>query len=275
MHDALPIPVNTPDMDVSPGFWHRFGQHLLRGIRLAGDGITTAIESVDKDLRRDLLQMPLLGLTVLGPREAPIRARPDDGHRPIVFLHGLGGHRGNFLPMRGWLGLHGRRRGYAIGMTPGVSLATLGRELSVVIEEILAINGLSEDGQVDIVAHSMGGVVARLAMLELTTLQRVHTLITLGTPHAGTQLARLGGTDRCHDLRPDSPVMAALAMQTPWRGPARLICLWSASDPIMQPAETAMVDGAESRMMAAHNHTDYLLKKSVWKVVLTDLNRAC
>jgi pimeloyl-ACP methyl ester carboxylesterase len=270
MNDLIHVPVVTPPLDVGPGFWSRFGQQMLRAARAAGEGITAAIESVDADLRRDLLQMPILGLTVLGPRHAPIRALPDDGHRPMVFLHGLGGHRGNFLPMRGWLGMKGRRRGYAVGLRAGADLMTLGRELSAVIEEILEVNGIP-DGQVDIVAHSMGGVVARLALLEIATLSRVHTLITLGTPHAGTQIARLGGTHRCHDLRPGSPVMQALSVQLPWRGPPRLVCLWSASDPIMQPAETAVVDGAEGCVMEAHNHTDYLLRRSVWEVVLDRL----
>ena len=271
MSEALPVPVISDTIDSDPGFWQRFGQQLYRCAVVAGEGITTAVESVDADLRRDLMQMPLLALTVLGPRMAPIRALSDDGQRPIVFLHGLGGHRGNFLPMRSWLGLKGRRRGYSIGLTPGEDLMTLGRQLSTVISEIIAINGLPEDAQVDIVAHSMGGVVARLALLEVATLSRVHTLVTLGTPHSGTQIARLGGTHRCHDLRPDSPVMQALSIQLPWRGPTRMVCLWSESDPIMQPAETAQVSGADNRIMKDHNHTDYLLKKSAWRVILDAL----
>jgi len=257
-------------MDV-PGFWQRFGQQAWRCARAVGSGVTTAIESVDPDLRRDLLQMPVLGLTVLGPRHAPIRALSDDGHRPMIFLHGLGGHRGNFSPMRTWLALKGRRRGYAIGLKSGADLMTLGRQLSAAIEEVLSINGLGSDGQVDIVAHSMGGVVARLALLDVYTLQRVRTLVTLGTPHAGTQIARLGGTHRCQDLRPGSRVMESLAVQLPWHGPTRLVCLWSAADPIMQPAETAVVDGAHGVVMEAHNHTDYLLRKSAWEVVLREL----
>ena len=267
MSEALPVPapLSAPPEE-PPGFWSLAGQQLRLCAQALGAGVTTAIESIDADLRRELLQMPVLALTVLGPRHVPIRALPDDGHRPLVFLHGLGGHRGNFLPMRSWLGLQGRRRGYAIGLQSGVDLMTLGRQLSTTIDQILTANRIP-DGQVDIVAHSMGGVVARLALLEVATLQRVHTLVTLGTPHQGTQLARLGGTQRCHDLRPESPVMSALSVQLPWRGPTRLVCLWSRADPIMQPAETAMVEGAYDVVMAAHNHTDYLLRKSAWRAV--------
>ena len=267
MNDLLPVPAVSPHLEPAPGFWHRLSAQAMRLAHAAGEGISTAIESVDADLRRDLLQMPLLGLTVLGPRYAPIRALPDDGHRPILFLHGLGGHRGNFLPMRAWLGLKGRRRGYAIGLTAGSDLMTLGRELSAAIEDVLSINGLSDSGQVDIVAHSMGGVVARLALLEVGTMQRVHTLITLGTPHAGTQLARLGGTGRCRDLRPGSLVMEALSVQVPWRGPTRLVCLWSEADPIMMPAGTAVVEGSAG-VLVEGVHTDSLLRKEVWTVIL-------
>jgi pimeloyl-ACP methyl ester carboxylesterase len=270
MNAVIPA-TTTTEVEQGPSFWARLGQALQAGSRQLSQGVSSVAGLIDADLRRDLLQMPLLALTVIGPRYAPIRALPDDGHRPILFLHGLGGHRGNFLPMRAWLGMRGRRRGYAIGMTAGVDLMTLGKELSSLIETILDVNGLPADAQVDIVAHSMGGVVARLALLEVGSLARVHTLVTLGTPHSGTQIARLGGTHRCHDLRPGSPVMAALAAQLPWRGPTQLVCLWSVDDPIMQPAQTAQVDGADNRLLEAHNHTDYLLKVSAWKHILAAL----
>ncbi len=40
--------------------------------------------------------------------------------------------------------------------------------------------------QVDILAHSMGGLVARKYISDATRAQKVHTLVELGTPHVGT-----------------------------------------------------------------------------------------
>lgn len=44
------------------------------------------------------------------------------------------------------------------------------------------------EGKIDIVAHSMGGIIARLYIQEFGGSARVHTLVTLGTPHRGSIL---------------------------------------------------------------------------------------
>ena len=46
---------------------------------------------------------------------------------------------------------------------------------------------------------------------ELGCAARGRTLVTLGTPHAGTQAARFAGTSRCQELRPGSEVMQRIA----------------------------------------------------------------
>ncbi len=266
----------TPSLHIdlspaAPGFWTLLGQGIVAGAQRVGAGMSAAFHAVDPDARHDIAQLPLLALTVLGPRHAPIAPLPDDGHRTLLFIHGLGGHRGNFLPMRLWLGLRGRRRGYSIGLPPGDDLQHLGRWLCALIDEIVQVNDLPDDAQVDIIAHSMGGVVARLAALEVHTAQRISTLITLGTPHAGTGAARFAATARCRDLRQGSAVMQRLAAQVPWSGHPRLICFWSASDPMMQPERTAQVPGADNRHLRGHSHTDYLLKPTAFAAVLDAL----
>jgi pimeloyl-ACP methyl ester carboxylesterase len=268
-------PVYVPHVEASapeiPGFWQTLGRGLVDGARRVGAGFSAAFHAVDPDARRDIAQMPLLALTVLGPRHAPIRAQSDDGARPIVYVHGLGGHRGNFLPMRSWLWPRGRRRAYAVGLPGDGDLVDLGRHLGDVIREVIAVNDLPDDAQVDIVAHSMGGVIARLAITELAIAARVHTLVTLGTPHAGTHSARFAGTIRCQDLRPDSPVTMTLRAQEPWSGGPRLVAFWSRSDPLMQPAETARVEGADNREVPGTTHIEYMLSRDVWAEVLDAL----
>ncbi len=258
----------APDAGPSgPGFWSTVGQGLLRGARAAGSGMRAAVEAVDPDARRDLARLPVLGLASLGPRTAPVRAKGPDGHRPVICVHGLGGHRANFRMMRAWMALQGRRRTYAVGLPPGLPLAELGRELVHYIEEVVAINGLGPDDQVDIVAHSMGGLVARLALLDVDLVPRVHTLLTLGTPPHGTQAARVTAHDRARELRPGSPVMQSIAGQLPWHGSVRLVCLWSHADPLMQPATTARVEGAVNRELSTLTHTQYLLERAAFRAV--------
>lgn len=219
--------------------------------------------SVDPDARRDLAWMPVVALASIGSWYPEPVALPDDGHRPVIFVHGLAGYRGNFLPMRTWLRVQGRTRTYAVGLR-GRTIPDMADELQVYIAHVLAVNDLPDDAQVDLVAHSLGGVVSRLALHEAHTARRVHTLITLGSPHNGTFAARFAGGPITRELRRDSVVMQTLRRDAPWRRRTRLVCFWSASDPLMQPAETATVDGADNREIDGFSHLDWLMRKQAW-----------
>jgi triacylglycerol esterase/lipase EstA (alpha/beta hydrolase family) len=239
----------------------------LRGV---GGATRTAVLAIDPDIRRDLARWPLMGLISAGPRHRPVVARRDDGARPIVFVHGLGGHPGNFLPLKTFLGLRGRSRTYAVGLS-AKGLEGKAAQLRAYIAQVVEANGLGDDDRIDLVGHSQGGVVARLALLDLETSMRVANLVTMGSPHGGTQAARFAGLEDCYDLRPGSAVMEALATQLPWHGATRLVCFWSESDPIMQPARTAAVDGAINREVEGYSHLDWILKKESWRAVQREL----
>lgn len=256
-----------PAVIPGPSIWDVLG----RGVRAAGRGISSAVQAVDSDVRADLARAPLLGLTLLTAKHRPIVALPDDGHRPMILVHGLGGHRGNFSPMRGWFALQGRRRTYSLGLPEG-PLGALGDRLVETLAEVVEVNGLGSEQRIDIVAHSMGGLVARLALLDVETTNQVHTLVTLGTPHSGTHAARFAGSGRARDLRPDSDVLERLSGQAPWSGPTRLVCLWSKADPLMQPAETARMPGAEHVELPEMTHLQYLLDRRAWREVAAALS---
>ena len=219
--------------------------------------------SVDPDARRDLAWMPVVALASVGPWRPPPKPLADDGHRPVVFVHGLAGYRGNFLPMRSWLRLHGRTRTYAVGLS-GRTIPEMAAELQRYVAEVVAVNGLPADAQIDLVAHSMGGLVSRLALHDQATAARVHTLVTLGSPHGGTHAARFAGGPITTSLRRDSDLMAELERDRPWQRPTRLVCYWSSSDPLMQPAETATLDGADNREVQGFSHLDWLMRRQAW-----------
>lgn len=267
--------VLVPRTDTPPEsldtLWSRLGQGLVGAACAVGRGFSTAFHAVDPDIRRDLAQMPLLAVTLLAPGYKAPAALPDDGRRPVIYVHGLGGHRGNFLYLNGWLRTRGHRRCYAVGFPNGGRLTDLGRGLADFIDQVIAVNGLGADAQVDLVTHSMGGLVARLAVEELGAASRVATVVTLGTPHRGTHAARFAGTDHTLDLRPDSDLMARLRLQEPWNRGPRLVCFWSTSDPLMQPSETAQVSGADNRDLPGMSHINYLLKPTAWKAVAAAL----
>jgi pimeloyl-ACP methyl ester carboxylesterase len=236
------------------------GKATGRAAAWVGRGVAAAYLSIDPDVRMHLADVPLLAPTLLARREQIVEALPDDGRAPIVCVHGLAGHPQNFLGLRAVMWLHGRRRFYTFGYDEREPLERAAEGLARTLHEVARVNGLAADARVDLVAHSMGGLVARLALLDGAFAARVRTFVTLGTPHHGTLAARFIATSRGLDLRPGSPVLERVAAQVPWRSPPRLVAFWSPADVLMLPATTARVDGADNREIPGVSHVGYLTR---------------
>ncbi|MER6348824.1 esterase/lipase family protein [Streptomyces sp. NPDC001595] len=165
----------------------------------------------------------------------PANVRP-----PVVLLHGFIDNRSVFVLLRRSLAQLGVRHLASLNYSPltcdvRTAAALLGRH----IEEICERTG---SDRVDVVGHSLGGLIARYYVQRLGGDRRVRTLITLGTPHSGTRVARLANAHPIvRQMRPTSDVIEELA------GPApgcrtRFVCFWSDLDHVMVPPEAARLD---------------------------------
>ncbi len=77
----------------------------------------------------------------------------------------------------------------------GRRISTNGRNFSQVLQDLVSNN--PDISQIDLIGHSMGGLVARSALFYgkqqgFDWVQRVGNLITLGSPHHGASLERIG-----------------------------------------------------------------------------------
>ena len=63
----------------------------------------SAYHSVDPDLRTHPAQLPLMAR---GQRGTAVPLLPDDGHHPVLVIHGLGGGPDSSLPMRTQFSFH-------------------------------------------------------------------------------------------------------------------------------------------------------------------------
>jgi triacylglycerol lipase len=115
--------------------------------------------------------------------------RPLQTRHPIVLAHGWGGLEG-LLPVRlGYSYFRGipdalRARGHEVhiaSVSPTASIELRAKQLADQISRI--------DRRVNIIAHSMGGLDARLALSRFGLHEHVASLTTIGTPHHGTPLA--------------------------------------------------------------------------------------
>jgi pimeloyl-ACP methyl ester carboxylesterase len=158
---------------------------------------------------------------------------------PILLVHGMADNRSVFTLLR--LGL--RRRGFGRVTTMNYSILTgdirtAAAQLAQEVETLVAETGYE---RIHVVGHSMGGLIARYYVTRLGGDERVHTLVTLGTPHHGTYLAYGWPSQITKQLRPGSPLMRELA--GPVRGcRTRFLCYWSDIDQLMFPQRTAALD---------------------------------
>ena len=182
--------------------------------------------------RRDLAGLsPLQRGLVVGDVEA--------SGTPILLVHGMVDNRSIFTVLRRGLRRRGFRRVLAINYSPLTSDVRLAAtNLATRVEQICAETGFE---RIHLIGHSMGGLVARYYVQRLDGDARVHTLVTLGTPHGGTKAARLIPHRLARQLRPDSELVAELCEPAPDCA-TRFLAVWSDLDQMMVPKRAARID---------------------------------
>jgi triacylglycerol lipase len=158
---------------------------------------------------------------------------------PILLVHGLVDNRSVFT----WLRRALRRRGFGQIATMNYHVFThdvraAARRLGATVEALCEETGYE---RIHVIGHSMGGVIARYYVQRMGGDARVHTLVTLGSPHAGTRAAHLLPGGVCRQLTPSSDIVAELALPAP-DCRTRFVAFWSDLDALMSPKRTARID---------------------------------
>ena len=210
-------------LDAAPLAAGLFALAALLAVRIAVTGVTfvfawkyrstTSRLSVAQAIRMFFGECAafIVNFVVISPFErwwmGSDRLPPGAGRPPLLLIHGYGCSRAAWW----WY----RRRLEAAGWT----VATLNLEpiytnienfVAPVADRVDAVLAATGATRLVLVGHSMGGLVAR-AYLRRHGSARVARLITLGTPHAGSELARLGLGENARQMRPDNPWLNALA----------------------------------------------------------------
>ncbi|MFE3636674.1 esterase/lipase family protein [Streptomyces sp. NPDC059168] len=165
---------------------------------------------------------------------------PDRHGPPVVLLHGFIDNRSVFVLLRRSLARSGRQRVESLNYSPltcdiRIAAELLGRH----VEEICERTGST---RVDIVGHSLGGLIARYYTQCLGGDVRVRTLVTLGTPHSGTRAMPLASAHPIvRQMRPGSEVIEELTRPAPGCR-TRFVSFWSDLDSVMAPLESACID---------------------------------
>jgi triacylglycerol lipase len=167
---------------------------------------------------------------------------------PVLLVPGYGGSTGSLSDLES--ALRGQGRDVSIvdlGDATGDLRAQAGR-LNVAVHQALDRTGA---GSVDVVGYSAGGVVARYWVAKLGGGSLARRVVTISSPHHGTDVAGLAGgiapdacPEACQQLEPDSDLLNALNQgdETP-AGPL-WVAMWTDDDETVVPPTSGSLEGA-------------------------------
>ncbi|MBI2837657.1 MAG: alpha/beta fold hydrolase [Acidobacteria bacterium] len=196
------------------------------------------------------------------------RVRTEEGPgAPIVFCHGYTMDGSCFFMLKRRL----RRAGY--GNFHSVSLKRLFAPIDELAarfaDDLRAVLAADPGARLRIVAHSMGGLVARAALRDRSLASRVDLLITLGSPHHGTPVARYAPGRNARDMEPGSSFLATLGNL-----PVPVVSIYSRTDNLIFPHSNSIVGGAENIEVSLAGHMGMIVSADVGREVSDALARS-
>ncbi|MBI3555834.1 MAG: hypothetical protein HY074_06200 [Deltaproteobacteria bacterium] len=180
---------------------------------------------------RELLAMAAAGvLFPFGVRRSEKRTTRKGEQRTVVLIHGYMANRSGML----LLGTYLRARGGAnqvlsFNYRSAAGIENGARELKEYLRKHV------RGGRIDLVCHSLGGLVARVYLQELGGARRVDQCVTLGTPHRGTYNAYWVASRVGRELRPDSALLQRLEASRGKAAAVQFTSIVAGSDNIVIP----------------------------------------
>lgn len=189
----------------------------------------------------------------------PLPGFRTQGPRPVIVIHGYAMNRANFFPLavrlaRAGLGPIVGFEYWSLGRT-----AAAARQLGWFVDQVCRATGAS---QVDIIGHSMGGVVGRYYVQLAGGDGIVNNLVTLGSPLSGTDVSRLGVGHPTRELLLGSRLVMRLAVSPP-PVHTRTTVIWSRADALVPGGRQRPVAGAETLMYDDLGHVALLGSRRV------------
>ncbi len=250
------------------------GDRVPAGFRLTPwQALKTYDAEIDASMRGFWFATPfLLHRPAARPAEATAKRR-----FPILFVHGYFCNRAIWLSFMRDAAARGYLCEALILPRPFAPIESNASFVDAAIDDLLARARHETEGapadRVVIVAHSMGGLVARAALQRIDA-SRVAHVITLGTPHHGAFTARYWDIPNVVQMRLGSPWLIALdAEEMRGHGLPRSAwtTLFSYHDNMVFPQETALLKGAHTIPIGGVGHVALVYDKRVRAAVFERL----
>lgn len=173
----------------------------------------------------------------------------------IVFVHGFVCNRGLWNPWMSRLDQLGIPY-VSVNLEP--LFGSISEYAAIIESAVIRAQQLAR-GKPLLVGHSMGGLASRAWLLDYPDAnQRVMAVVTIGSPHRGTRLADGSKTTNGRQMMVGSRWLSQLEQQERQQRPVgtyqHFLCWYTNTDNIVFPASTALLDGADNRLIPGIGH---------------------
>lgn len=204
---------------------------------------------------------------------------------PVLLLYGFGATRRIF----GVLERRLRQDGYGVfsvnlgGIFDTFNTRCIEESARLVRDKIERLTARFNLRKITIIGHSKGGLIGLYYIKKLGGDKRVHTLVTLGTPHNGNPWALLGMlsplaflSKSLRQMIPYSPFIRKLN-KTPLPKSVKLVSIYSKADRICYyrgAIVKANGKNIKNIELMGMSHSDYIIRKTAYNAIHQELGPA-
>lgn len=186
---------------------------------------------------------------------------------PLLLIHGYGCHHAVWLDLQAALA-DGGYRCEGIDLLPLLGdIDDYGRQIAEHAAMLRERDGVAPI----LVCHSMGGLAARAALRHARNTSQpppcTH-IVTLGTPHQGTVLARYGRGTNAQQMCCRNDWLESLAREESGEERAAITSIFSWHDSIVGPPGTSFLEGARHIALSGLGHVSLLTHRDAHRAVL-------
>jgi len=186
------------------------------------------------------------------------------GRRGVVLVHGFFCNRGLWNP---WIERLRTKGIPVVAVTlepPFGSIDRYPAPIEAAVARLEAATGMAPA----LVGHSMGGLAIRAWRAITGNAGRAHRIVTIGTPHRGTAIARHARTRNGREMRVGSPWLERLAAAETPDAYRVFTCFWGHCDNIVFPTRSGTLPGADNRHIAGTPHVAMAFHPAIFEHVV-------
>jgi triacylglycerol lipase len=203
----------------------------------------------------------------------PDPAPTPGGRVPILLVHGYLCNRGSWLGMQRLLKARLPNPVHTISLEP--PFARIDEYVPQLEAKVAALLAASGHARLHLVCHSMGGLVARAWLARNDGWARAASITMLGSPHHGTELAKLGLGRNVRQMVRGNDWLAALEKEEAnIRSDIPVMSIHTENDNLVYPPESADLPWAANIRIAGVGHVQLQSSAKAADLIVANIGKA-